>query len=542
MRRAQLAALIVLVAAGALALRLPRLNLRPAHGDEAVHTYKFNELWKTGRYVYDSYEYHGPTLYYFTLPVVWASGADDYGQTSMAMYRLVPVLFGVGLILLLWLLRDGLGAGPLLVAAVLTALSPAMVFYSRYYIQEMLLAFFALGAVCCGWRYVCSKRTHWALLCGACLGLMHATKETCVISYGCMALALVGAMLSRGRARLGIKPGIVAAAVGVAVLVSAVFLSGFFSNLRGPLDSVLAYEAYLGRAAGNEAHVHPWYYYLRMLAFTHYVPGPWWSEGLILVLAAVGVVAACRRTTAGAGPGRYGSFGRRDVGRYGTAGTETGRYDVVAQSRENGLLRFLAMYGVLMTAAYSAIPYKTPWCLIQFLQPLILLAGVGTVALLRWLRTAVPQAIVGLLLIAATVELGGQACAASFRFCADRRNPYVYAHPLKGVERLTEWVEKIAAVSPDGHGMLIRVITPNSWPLPWYLRRFERVGYWEQPPADCDAPVVIVSDDLQAAVAERLRDEYQVSYYGLRPDVVLVVYVKQELWEAFAASVEESSP
>ena len=511
---------LLAVAAGGLVLRVPNLNQRPVHGDEAVHTYKFNELWESGRYVYDSNEYHGPTLYYLTLPVMWISGADDYGQTSVAVYRLVPVLFGVGLILLLLLLRDGLGTGAVLVAAILTALSPAMVFYSRYYIQEMLLAFFALGAIGCGWRYVCSRRAAWALLCGACLGLMHATKETCVISYGCMALALAGVVLTRGRVRLGIKPSVVVAAAGVAVLASALFLSGFFTNLRGPLDSILAYEAYINRAAGGEAHVHPWYFYVRMLAFTQYVPGPWWSEGLILVLAAVGVVAACLRPAADRGVGRY----------------ET------ARSRGSGLVRFVALYGVLMTVACSAIPYKTPWCLIQFLQPLILLAGVGTVALLRLLRAAVPQVVVGLLLVAATVQLGGQACAASFRFYADHRNPYVYAHPLIGVERLTSWVEKIAAVSPDGQQTLIKVITPNSWPLPWYLRRFERVGYWEQPPEYCDAPAVIVSDDLQEAVAARLRGEYQVSYYGLRPDVVLVVYVQEELWEAFVASVEDSGP
>ena len=53
---------------------------------------------------------------------------------------MVPVLFGVGLILIFGLMVDGLGRGGTVWAALAAAISPAMVFYSRYYIH----AFFAL--------------------------------------------------------------------------------------------------------------------------------------------------------------------------------------------------------------------------------------------------------------------------------------------------------------------------------------------------------------------------------------------------------------
>ena len=55
----------------ALALRLPRLDERPMHNDEAVNAIKFGQLWERGTYRYDPNEFHGPTLYYGTLPVVW---------------------------------------------------------------------------------------------------------------------------------------------------------------------------------------------------------------------------------------------------------------------------------------------------------------------------------------------------------------------------------------------------------------------------------------------------------------------------------------
>jgi predicted membrane-bound mannosyltransferase len=54
---------LLLVAAGALALRLPQLDRRPLHADESVHTIKFRGLWDQGVYRYDPQEYHGPSLY-----------------------------------------------------------------------------------------------------------------------------------------------------------------------------------------------------------------------------------------------------------------------------------------------------------------------------------------------------------------------------------------------------------------------------------------------------------------------------------------------
>ena len=513
-----LAALILTISAGALAFRLPGLSRRPMHTDEAVHAVKFNTLWEEREYRYDPQEYHGPTLYYFALPVVWLSGARDFAETSAATFRLVPVLFGVGLIVLLMLFSDGLGRTSAICAGVLTAISPAMVYYSRYYIQETLLVFFTFAAIVAGWRYVRSRRVGWALLTGAAVGLMHATKETCIIAFG----ALLGALLIntawhwrwsglRAAARGYVRGKPLLAAVLIGVVLSVMLYSGLFTSASGPLNSLRTYATYFDRAGGHGLHDHPWHYYLQMLAYTHYVPGPRWSEGLILALAAIGAVAAVtgRGVRAGYVP----------------------------------LLRFVVLYTLLMTVMYSAIPYKTPWCMLGFLHGMILLAGVGATALVVWVRFAGLRVVVGLLLAAGAAQLGRQAYLAnSPRWHADNRNPYAYAHPLAGVERLTEWVERVAAFHPARERMLIKVVAPDPWPLPWYLRRFERVGYWEQSPEDADAPVVISSTELEPPLDAWLRGDYRVSHYGLRPDVVLLVYVEEELWERFARSFADPTP
>ncbi|MHC4866123.1 MAG: flippase activity-associated protein Agl23, partial [Planctomycetota bacterium] len=82
----------------AVGLRLPRLDQRPMHGDEAVHAEKFRLLLEEGTYRYDRHEYHGPTLNYLTLVPAWLSGAHKLTQVSEFTVRIVPVFFGVLLV------------------------------------------------------------------------------------------------------------------------------------------------------------------------------------------------------------------------------------------------------------------------------------------------------------------------------------------------------------------------------------------------------------------------------------------------------------
>src|SRR5881275_1731133 len=95
--RLAFAAAVVTALAVALLLRLPHLGVRPMHGDEAVHAFKFADLWEKGVYRYDPNEYHGPTLYYAALPVVWLQGRRDFADTREADYRLPIVIFGAAL-------------------------------------------------------------------------------------------------------------------------------------------------------------------------------------------------------------------------------------------------------------------------------------------------------------------------------------------------------------------------------------------------------------------------------------------------------------
>lgn len=384
----------------ALAFRAPVLSNRPLHNDEAVNGYKFGQLWNTGSYKYDPNEHHGPSLYFATYLLGKIGGSPGLDSFSEARLRMVTVLFGVGIILLLPLTLDGLGLKPTLWASCLTALSPAMVFYSRYYIHEMILVFATFLCIAAGWRYWRTRKPGWALLSGAALGLMDATKETFVISA---AAVVVGLALNQAWNRWLDASGLpikakplnwwhIAGAVLTWLIVTVVLFSSFFTNWSGPLDSIRTYVPWLNRAGGDSPHIHPWYFYFQRLLFFHPGKGPVWSEALILVLAIIGGSAG---------------FIRRKLGRANAS-----------------FVRFLTLYTMALAFAYCVISYKTPWCMLNFLHGIILLAGVGAVVLLRSIRVASARVLILIVLLAGCGHLGWQAWALSFPYAADQRNPY----------------------------------------------------------------------------------------------------------------------
>lgn len=512
------ASVVAIIALGAW-LRLVDLAERPMHTDEAVHAVKLHELQSTGRYAYDPADFHGPTLYYATLPVLWLCGARDFADYSEAMLRCVPALFGIALILLPLLLIDGIGRVAALSAAALTAVSPVLVYYSRYYIQETLLAFFSLALIVAGWRYARSRRVGWAVVAGVAAGLMHATKETCVISWACMGAALLvvrgayrasdGESATRFRLRanwVGISVAIV-----VALVVSAALMSNFGANPRGAVESYLTYASYAGRSGGGCAHAHPWgFYFKRLLGLGS--TGPVVQEWPIVALAVLGAGLVSMDVVAA----------RMGIVRPQTGGVPPRR----GADSFTPLSPFLLTYAVLMAIVYSAIPYKTPWCAVQFWLPTILVAGVGATALVCSRATRFETAAGAVVLLCALlVQLMTTSLVTSRRFSADPRNPWVYAHTLRDARSACEWVEKLAGAHPDGRQMLVAVVADDPWPLPWYLRRLERVGYWTNlAGAPRDAPVIVADAALEDALAARLGERYEAHAYGLRPGARILVY------------------
>jgi uncharacterized protein (TIGR03663 family) len=510
MKKTAFAGLLLLLFLAAFAFRTQGLSLRPMHHDEANQALKFGALLESGEYRYDRQDHHGPSLYYFSLPLARLLGERTLADLTERTLRLVPALFGLGAILLFLLFLPELGRPAVLWSGLALAFSPVMVYFSRFYIQETLLVFFLVGFIAFLWRYLMRPSWFWALAAGIFAGLMYATKETSVIAFGAIAAALILTRLFPGkgvdRDRFRPRPRLAHLWLGLAgaALTVLAFFTSFFQNPGGFLDSLLTFRVYFVRAGEGGFHLHSWSYYFQILAFSRGAGTLGWSEAFLLILAIAGGAAAFKVRGAGLPRPRF--------------------------------LRFVLFYTAVSTIVYSLIPYKTPWNLLPFYVGFILLAGSGAAFLLEvWPRKA-GRSLVVLLLGAGFINLGIQSYRANFRFPADPRNPYAYAQTSPDFSKLAGRVERLASLDPDGRHLLIKVVASpyETWPLPWSLRSFDRVGYW---PSTEDAggigspPLVISSAEEAAKVEASLVGTYRSEYYSLRPNVFLVLHVRDDLWE-----------
>jgi len=162
---------------------------------------------------------------------------------------------------------------------------------------------------------------------------------------------------------------------------------------------------------------------------------------------------------------------------------------------------------------------------------MILLAGLGSMILLRMIRPRVVRSVVLGCMIGATFQLTAQACRASFTYGADPRNPYVFAHTSPDLLNLVAKVEKLKQASPAGDQTVVKVIAPGGdyWPLPWYLRTFKNIGWYEAAPADPAAPIVIASTRFDLKLDER-RSHLMAGIFQLRPQNFLELYVHTNIW------------
>jgi uncharacterized protein (TIGR03663 family) len=493
-------------------LRFFDLNLVPLHHDEGVNGNFLLSLVRDGRWNYDPANYHGPTLYYFSAIVPWTikilfgtEARETYGLTTI-LIRSVTSLFGLATVWLVFLLRRRLGSVATLVAGLLLAISPGAVYLSRYYIHESLFVFFTLGVVVAAVKFYDRRNPVYLLLSAASAALLFATKETAMISAGVFIIALVitkfypqffallfeERQLRRSDSQEGFVnalggPALLASWVALAglvfILLNVVFYSSFFTNFpKGVSDSLATFKIWT--KTGQAHHVHPIYTYLRWLAY---------REGALLALGIVGAV-------------------------------------FVVFSPKNRFALFTALWAFGVLAAYSLVPYKTPWLALNFIIPLALISGYAVQRIFELERGQLRLPIV--ILLAATMWGTYQSVDLNFFNYDndDSKYVYVYAHTKRGTIALVDEIERIARQGAQGGKTGITIVSPDYWPLPWYLRNYSRVGYFGRMSPSTE-PIIIASEGQKAEIESTFGDLYeQVSSdapggtFDLRPGVSLLLY------------------
>ncbi|HEX3155008.1 MAG TPA: flippase activity-associated protein Agl23, partial [Candidatus Angelobacter sp.] len=336
--------LIILVAAALL--RLAYLMQKPLHHDEGVNGLFLVNLFRTGYYHYDPSNYHGPSLYYLAVIPTAINNVFHWGHgLSTFAIRLVTATFGIGVVWLMLCLRRYLGFVASLAAAAFAAVSPGFVFFSRYFIHEILFVFFSLGVIVAWLWYRDTGKPRYLMLASASAAMLFATKETWIITAAVWLIAIpctIVFLRLRNRADKippllpEVVPGTDARrtkklyllAVALFAAIAILLYSSFFTNPRGILDSVLTF-IYWTKTGRTGIYNREWSTYFSWL---------WQEEAPVLLLGSLGTV--------------------------------------VALIRERSYLTvFCAFWSIGIFAAYSLVPYKTPWLALSIILPLAIMAG-----------------------------------------------------------------------------------------------------------------------------------------------------------------------
>lgn len=637
-----------LITAVAVFLRFFWLGLKPFHHDEGVNGWFLTNLFRDGVYKYDPANYHGPSLYYITLGFVDVFGLD----TNPVRWSVA--IWGVAMVVLAFYLRRYIGKIGALATALFLALSPGMVYISRYFIHEIFFVFLALAFVLAVLLFVDNKKAGpgaiawlslilfvclippamriapliadqntallWAvrapfflleavfiyfivkyllawndgrpiylLLAAASVAMMLNTKETSFITLGTMgiacvciwarehivkaaaernfptyvlgaavagSLALVAALRYKFKEEVIVDFGKRAYEISEAVSVelystllyaalliipallvlllyvndksavksnSPTITSGFSSAIGVGIDRILAlvataalavylivlfYSSFFTHASGVSDFFKAYLVWAETGGKDHtqngifaYIEWGWQSDAPIMILALIGTFVALFKGT-------------------------------------QRFAMFVGLWGLGLFLAYTIIPYKTPWLALSFLLPMCISAGYLINELVDSANGALKA--FGLFLAAASiVVLAYFTYDLNFVRYDDEDAPMVYAHTSRQFLDMVSDIEKFAEVSGKGKEAKIDVVSPDYWPLVWYMRDYPNAVFHGKFPDKTEAEVLVAKRGEQNNESIRL---YSANYkyyktYKLRSGVDLMLFVRKDIAPADAQDI-----
>ncbi len=637
------AAVITVVAAF---LRFYNLALKPLHHDEGVNGFFLTNLVRDGVYKYDPANYHGTTLYYISLPFV-----ELFGLKTIPI-RVSVAIFGLLTVVLAFYLKRYIGRTGSLLAALFLALSPGMVFISRYFIHEIFFIFLSLaivvavlffiekrtaGPCAVAWMvlilFTCflpsslnlasylggqSEAAVWAfrfaffivesvlvyyvvrmlinwemgrpiylLLASACASLLFATKETTFITLGTMVIAFFCIWIWRGiHAGDAYKKHWFNTLLALHVIAAAAAVYYRQNLIDG---GKWLYENFLGQDKPQESFIFYSIVFLAVAAVVTWIifiisrrknDGTNFNEpteltwktfssrlgtgsnrlaiigSAVVVFVYLGVLLFSSFFTYKDGVGKafeaysnWSETGSKDHTMHGWVGylkwmmkvespllilSTLGSVMTMLWGRHRFAM-FTALWAGGLFAAYSIIPYKTPWLALSFLLPMCIVAGYALGQLIESKTLALKAAAI-VLTISGSSVLAYQTYSLNFVRYDDEEMAYVYAHTKRGLHDLIYKIEYYADKSSKGKNATIEIVSPDYWPMTWYLVDYKHANFFGNLiDASTSEMIVAKKDDQDADVIKRYSTHYKyVGVYPLRPGVNLILLVKKGLADADA--------
>ena len=504
-----------LIIIAALVVRFLFLDLKLFHHDEAIHAWFSYRLLTEGTYTYDPV-YHGPFLYYATAGMFALFGDSDF------VGRVLPAVLGTATVALVYpVYRLGyLSRNGTLIAALFLAVSPNMVYFSRFLRNDIFVVFFTMLLLVAVLYYLECRQRRYVLLAAVAAGLGMCCKENMPIIIGTFGLWLM--VLVFWKKKISLHTGWwkdVILWVGGTVCIMAVLYSSFGTQpevvMTGWLDAINHWTAMHNqqRLGG------PPYFYI-MLFLLYEVP--------IVLFAAIGIAQFALRGRTGrrAAAGEAGrpedlyaemedeekSPSSRDFGAVcaralaqlkGEAETVTPLRDTSAgggrgddrsssllsctpERRQYEFMAFAIFWMGISLLTYAYIGEKVPWLILHQLLPMIFVA-----AYMMSSRKAVLAVIASLFLVVMMAHVAFTP--------ADINEPIVQVQNSEDLRTVMAWIDasdKKAAITGEHY-----------WPMPWYYRgggseKISYLGSVTNPEYFADGEYGVVISDYPAGFDE----------------------------------------
>ena len=162
------------------------LGVRAMSHDESLHTLYAYYLYANGNYDHNPMM-HGPFRYHLTAFMYFLFGDSDFTA------RLAPVIFGMGVIWMVYLLRVYIGRLGAIMAGIMVTVGPTLLFHSRYIRDDIFMAFFTLVWIYGVFRYLDRRRLRDLVIMVAGMAFGFATMENHFI-HGAIIGAFIGGL------------------------------------------------------------------------------------------------------------------------------------------------------------------------------------------------------------------------------------------------------------------------------------------------------------------------------------------------------------
>lgn len=435
--------------------RFYMLDYRPLYHDEGVIWYYFEQKIINGESFYYAPSAHGFTPFYLTsIPLF-------FGDTVFN-FRFVTALFGSLLVVIFWLFRKTIGDRAALISSFLVAVSPSLIYYSKFGgFAFMLINFITLFILYFGIKYYNTHENKWLYAIFVLFALGITSHEIILIPFLIFGISFIAFNILKGN-KILLKPSNLVhliLAFFVCILVIIFIMTNAFSNFDNL--SKITIDAFFSRTL--EGH-----------------NGGFWDFLLIFL------------------PIEFAGF------------LGVLLYLIFFKKDKLNLLFLFWCFGIILVL--SLFPYKTPWMFTVALLPIFILAGIGFDSLIKWgKKDNYRKIFCFFVFVFLLISILFSNFMINYLFVNGKSdmNPLNYSGPTDDFYRL---LSDINGLSLDSNSKVLFALNSH-WPLNYYLRD-STIYYLNSDPLEIDYDRNYQNYDLIIVGNQTIFDKNKFKEYG----------------------------